>query len=269
MTPWLRALAELDRAREPAVLITVVTARGSTPREAGCKMVVTAEHVFDTIGGGALELTCITEARAMLPQSSPLLRDFPLGPALGQCCGGYVTVLFEPITTVEKNIAIFGAGHVGRALADVLSGLPISVTLIDTRPEALASPPEDARICLTRDPAGEIARLPASTIVLIMTHDHQIDFDITSAALTRSDLGGVGLIGSETKRIRFIRRLARTGLGADAIARLICPIGLPGAGGKRPKEIAISVAAWLLQAPKQSAPVTDCHSTCGRCEVAA
>ena len=250
MPAWLRALTELERAGEPAVLVTVISARGSTPREAGCKMVVTAAGQFDTIGGGKLEFTCVEAARALLANpAAPVLRAFPLGPELGQCCGGHVSVLFEPLRPADLHIALFGAGHVGRALVDVLRPLPIRVTWIDPRADALAEAPATVVARHAAHPAGEVATLPAGTLVLVMTHDHQLDFDIVAAALARTDLAGVGLIGSATKRARFAGRLARLGLPREVIARLICPIGIPGAGGKLPAEIAISVAAQILPRP--------------------
>lgn len=259
MGPWLRALTELERDGEPAVLVTVVSARGSTPREAGCKMVVTAGTQYDTIGGGNLEFTCAEIARAMLDSRAegPLLRDFPLGPELGQCCGGHVTVLFEPLRPWILHVALFGAGHVGQALVALLKGLRVRVTWIDTRADLIARAPAarapaagaSANIQMrhTNDPAREVAELPAGTLVLVMTHAHQMDFDVVAAALPRGDLAGVGLIGSDTKRVRFVRRLARLGLSPEAIGQLICPIGITGISGKLPAEIAISVAAQILR----------------------
>jgi xanthine dehydrogenase accessory factor len=245
---WLAALAELERVGEASVLVTVVTARGSTPREAGCKMVVTPDTQFDTIGGGNLEFTCVEAARELLDGAAgPVLRDFPLGPELGQCCGGHVSVLFEPLRPSLLHVALFGAGHVGRALVGLLAGLRLRVTWIDPRADALAGAPAGIVVHHTADPAHEVALLTANSLVLVMTHDHQIDFEIIAAALRRTDFAGVGLIGSETKRARFASRLARLGLASDTIDRLICPIGIPGAGGKLPAEIAISVAAQILQ----------------------
>jgi xanthine dehydrogenase accessory factor len=248
MPAWLQALTELQRNGAPAVLVTVVTARGSTPREAGCKMVVTANAQYDTIGGGNLEFTCVAAARNLLHGgAAPVLREFPLGPELGQCCGGHVSVLFEPLRPASAHIALFGAGHVGRALVDVLRPLPLRISWFDTRTNALADAPPYVQARHTHDPAREVAALPAGTLVLVMTHDHQIDFDVIAAALPRTDFAAVGLIGSATKRARFAGRLRRLGLAPEAIARLICPIGIPGAGGKLPAEIAISVAAQILQ----------------------
>lgn len=249
MQTWLDALTELDRAGEPSVLVTVLAARGSTPREAGCKMVVTRDALFGTIGGGNLEFACIDTARDMLDGTGgPMLREFPLGPALGQCCGGHVSVLFEPVRPVRLHVALFGAGHVGRALVRLLGDLPLRVTWIDSRPDAfLAGCPSNVASVVAADPAAQIERLPAGVLVLVMTHDHQIDFGIVAAALARDDLAAVGLIGSATKRARFLRRLALRGLDKTAIGRLICPIGVPGIGGKLPAEIAIAVAAQILQ----------------------
>ena len=266
MIGWLDALNETTRAGEPSVLITVVEARGSTPREAGSKMLVTRTGQFDTIGGGNLEHVCIAAAReALAGTSGPALRAFPLGPALGQCCGGHATVLFEPMRPPEPHVAIFGAGHVGLALASILSGLPMRTTLIDSRQETLTGAPDGVRVLASSDPAGEVAALPQGSFVLIMTHDHSLDFDIVAGALARSDLAFVGLIGSATKRARFISRLHRLGLPAARIARLTCPIGLPGTGGKRPAEIAVSVAAQLLQLQSAAPSARQAEMPAERC----
>lgn len=260
MQTWLDALTALDRAGEASVLVTVFSARGSTPREAGCKMVVTRDALFGTIGGGNLEFACVDAARDMLDGgNAPVVRDFPLGPALGQCCGGHVSVLFEPMRPARLHVALFGAGHVGRALVRLLGDLPLRVTWIDSRPDAfpLGSPGNVASV-FAADPAAQVALLPAGTLVLVMTHDHQIDFSIVAAALARDDFAGVGLIGSATKRARFVRRLGLQRLEAAAIGRLICPIGIPGIGGKLPAEIAIAVAAQILQlAPAETSSEED------------
>lgn len=251
MQPWLDALTTLERDGEPSVLVTVTAARGSTPREAGCKMVVTRDTLSGTIGGGNLEFQCVADARRLLldnPGAAPMMRDFPLGPGLGQCCGGHVSVLFEPMRPAGGHVALFGAGHVGQALVRLLGELPGRVTWIDSRPEAFPDDrPANVRCRLVEMPDREVAALPAGTLVLVMTHDHQIDFEIIAAALKRDDFAGIGLIGSATKRARFVSRLTRLGLGPDAIDRLICPIGLPGIDSKQPAVIAVSVTAQILQ----------------------
>ena len=247
MAAWLDALAVAERDNQPAVLVTVLAVKGSTPREAGAKMVVSADGLAGTIGGGNLEYQCEAAARDLLASGAegPSTRDFPLGPSLGQCCGGHVTVLFEVVRPPKLQIALFGAGHVGKALVRLLMDLPCRVQWIDARPEALpATLPPNVTPVRTAQPAQAIAGLPPGSVVLVMTHDHQLDFDIVAAALQRPDLAAVGLIGSDTKRARFLGRLARQGIPAD---RLICPIGLPGIEGKEPAVVALSVAAQVLQ----------------------
>lgn len=264
MAAWLAALHGLEQAGTPAVLVTLLAVRGSTPREAGCKMVVTEAASVGTIGGGNLEFQCIARARAILHDGGgePLVQDFPLGPALGQCCGGHARVLFEAVRPPSWRIALFGAGHVGRALVTLLGTMACRVTWIDPRAEAFpAALPAHVARCVAADPARVAADLPAGTHVLVMTHDHALDCDIVAAALPRPELPFVGLIGSETKRARFVGRLARRGLPPEAIRRLACPIGVPGAGGKAPAEIAIAVAAQLLQIRDAMAPVAPSPST--------
>jgi xanthine dehydrogenase accessory factor len=252
---WLETLRRLEAEGTPSVLVTLVSARGSTPREAGCKMVVTADGLHGTIGGGNLEFQSVRAARALLvaDPGTPVVRDFPLGPALGQCCGGHATVLFETIRPVRWRVALFGAGHVGRELVRLLERLPCRISWIDSRPDAFPPDlPANVTVVTPAHPAQEIAGFAPGTMVLVMTHDHQLDYEIVSAALNQADLGFIGLIGSETKRARFASRLARAGMGAEAIGRLVCPIGIAGAGGKLPAEIAIAVVAQMLQMRDES-----------------
>jgi xanthine dehydrogenase accessory factor len=250
MAAWLEVLRALEQEGTPAVLLTLLAVRGSTPREAGCKMVVTETDAHGTIGGGNFEFHSIALARSLLASgaAAPLVREFPLGPELGQCCGGHASVLLERIRPTSMQVALFGAGHVGRALVQLLGTLDCRVLWIDSRAEAFPEHlPANVTKLLDAAPVARVAGLPAGSFVLVMTHDHALDYDIVAAALPRSELPYVGLIGSETKRARFVSRLRRAGLSADAIRRLVCPIGVEGAGGKAPAEIAIAVAAQLLQ----------------------
>jgi xanthine dehydrogenase accessory factor len=260
MALWLDALAAAERENQPAVLVTVLETRGSTPRDPGAKMVVSADGLFGTIGGGNLEYRCEAAARSLLAEGAdgPSCREFPLGPELGQCCGGHVTVLFEVLRPLRLHVALFGAGHVGKALVKLLADLPCRVSWFDSRPEALpANLPRNVTPIRSAEPARSVGALPAGCLVMVMTHDHKLDFDIVSAALQRSDCIAVGLIGSETKRARFAGRLARAGIARSAIERLICPIGLSDIEGKEPAVVAISVAAQILQlAPRRGSWAT-------------
>lgn len=340
MRSWLAAIRDSVVKSGAIVRVVVVRADGSTPREAGAAMQVSADGLEGTIGGGTLELECIAAARVMLakhsrdePEAKPgwvrEIRDYPLGPSLGQCCGGVAKVLFELFTRAElisldesglrekearlvlrpvesgvpsrllahrkegyadlplsvlkvsrdmlsgarpasaafipgmkgagawfvepiscelMPLYLYGAGHVGRALVRVLEGLPFAVTWIDTSEDRF---PAEVEPCMThvaaRDPAGVAAQAPEGAFHLVMTYSHPLDLAICHAVLKRGHFGFLGLIGSETKRARFIKRLRELGHGQAAIDRLICPIGITGLPGKAPAIIAVSTAAQLLQ----------------------
>lgn len=335
MSDWIDGLKEIRAAGGLGVLVTVLNAKGSTPRDSGTKMLVDAKAIFGTVGGGTLEYRASEIAREMLAETPapPRIEHFPLGPSLGQCCGGatdlmFETVgaetdtkwieatiaaraagtpsvlvtavasaggkllvsarkkagglaggndaaavskaramvkagettpaetggdgaarfLFEPILPPDFQIVLFGAGHVGRALVAVLAGLPCRVTWIDSREDQLPeSPPANVTVELTDAPEYEVDEAPAGSYFLVMTHSHGLDFRIGERILRRGDFRYFGLIGSDSKRERFVRNLRRKGMGEEEIGRLTSPIGDIGIPGKRPGEIAVAVAAELLQ----------------------
>lgn len=246
---WTEAAAALSRRGEAYVLITVLGVMGSAPRDSGTKMLVSAGLTVDTIGGGHLEYTAINRARELLlvGDNTQHLEEFPLGAKLGQCCGGRVTLLYECFASTATQVALFGAGHVGRALVEILAHLPLRVRWIDSRLEQF---PETIPTGITRvvaaHPEDEVADLPPGTFVLVMTHQHPLDYAITEAVLRRGDAGFLGVIGSETKARRFRLRLERRGLSREAVATLHSPIGLEGVPGKRPMEVAVSIAAQVI-----------------------
>ncbi len=262
MSGWLNALTDLEQRGIPAVLVTVAAVDGSAPREAGTKMVVTPETSIGSIGGGTLEFRAIEIARHMLGgKQGPSLRKFPLGPALGQCCGGHVTLLFEPQRPDLFNVALFGAGHVGRALVQVLSALPCRIRWFDPRADQFPDHvPPGVSVEITNAPEREIAGLEDGSWLLIMTHNHALDLGIAAKALQENRFAYVGLIGSETKRARFEKRFRELGIPEQQIVKLTCPIGIDGVSGKHPGEIAIATAAQLLrlrEAAKQGLRVVD------------
>lgn len=336
----------------PMVLVSVAAIAGSTPREAGAFMLISQTQIAGTIGGGNLEHQVTEQARRMLRDDAvPNARvvRYPLGPGLGQCCGGSVSVAFHAVDAARKAVLsaalqslengecrpdgvmssvwvlmplsdgdekamapngqlgrefvldrtafdgampdvivtpdqtaqaleqhfglerggvlkadghmmlalrmdrgatplwIFGAGHVGQAIVRAASPLPFAITWVDSRAEFIDSVQlPGVRTIHSPDPREEVGDIPPGAMVLILTHSHTEDFDICKAALMRRDLGFVGMIGSETKRSRFIRRLRDRGLGEGEIARMTCPIGMPGVTGKHPAVIAASVATQLL-----------------------
>lgn len=305
-TQWLDDL-RLALKAGPAALITVLATEGSAPRGAGTRMVVTQGALFGTIGGGTLELKAIAQARAALdlPLGAWRVQDYPLGPLLGQCCGGRVRLLVEHVDPAQcgwldkaeegqilvstlcdgfvrrdlgvqgvpatlsargerpglgaviaqwvgerrRPVWLFGAGHVGQAIARHARGLPFDLAWFDTRPEQAGLD----GVTLLEDAAIEecLAEAPDDAAILILTHDHALDYRLARAALGREATGRaplafVGLIGSATKRARFLSRLGADGIDDAARARMTCPIGIPGVPGKEPDVIAIATLAQLL-----------------------
>ena len=264
MTVW-RRLEEIVAEHGAAALVTVHATRGSVPRGVGARMVVRPDGAFHgTIGGGELEWQALAAAREAIAagHGAAQVVEKVLGPDLGQCCGGRVTLLietFEPrdagrlaaLAAAERQesrtpLLLFGAGHVGRALVLALAPLPFAVRWIDRREDAF--PPHIPAITMpitTNSEIAEIARAPADAFLLVMTHSHSLDLAITAEALRRR-FSFVGLIGSETKRARFERRFREIGIAEERIRALACPIGVPGIRGKEPAVIAASAAAQLL-----------------------
>ena len=302
MNDWPAMLRTLAAAA-PVAMVSVLATEGSAPRGAGTRMLVTAAAQRGTIGGGRLEYRAVEQARAILahPAGTWRVQDYPLGPLLGQCCGGRVRLLIEHVDAaalgwienladgrrlatalgvagvarqVSEDIApltlsargalpgpgarwdevigrrhrpvyLFGAGHVGQAIVQQAKALPLRLAWFDTR-EAFAGidgvthvPEEDLVRC--------IDEAPDDAAVVILTHDHALDYALVLAALRRPPVAFVGVIGSATKRARFLAKLARDGVDEAARARLTCPIGVEGIMGKEPAVIAIATLAQLLQ----------------------
>ncbi|MEP6941939.1 MAG: xanthine dehydrogenase accessory protein XdhC [Betaproteobacteria bacterium] len=333
MKSWIDSLLTVLAAEGEAMLVTVAATRGSAPREAATRMIVTPGALHGTIGGGHLEFEAVRIAREAMRECTvgAWLVRFPLAASLGQCCGGVATLMFQrvgardawpnalrqaidedgeaaiavaigsntpcvvaraarcadagshsraqsalrdafssthPATRlVDENdcswyiermarpdfhIVVFGNGHVGRALVQVLSTLPCDVTWVDAREHDFpASVPGNASIVASDTPEDAIDDASTGSHFLVMTHSHTLDFDLTSRILARGDFRYLGLIGSASKRAQFERRLRARGFGADALKRMTCPIGsgatFPAIRSKEPGAIAIAVAAEILQ----------------------
>ena len=260
LAPDLQRLLDEDK---PVILVAVAEARGSTPREAGVGMMVTADEIFGTVGGGRLEWEAMQRARAMIESGERASElDLPLGPAVGQCCGGHVLLhltradrdALEALTAAEAaaaeaapRVLLFGAGHVGQALVRALSLLPLRIDWNDGRPDPFPAGLDDRVATSDEAPTEVLRRAPGDAAVLIMTHSHALDYAITEAALGRTDLAYVGLIGSQTKRRRFERWFAARGGDPRALDRLVCPIGAGLVADKRPEVIAALVVTEVLE----------------------
>jgi xanthine dehydrogenase accessory protein XdhC len=263
-----RLAPELERLLTAGVLVVLVEvaeAKGSTPREAGAAMLVTPERSFGTIGGGRLEWEGTARARTLLTAGErEAWADLPLGPAVGQCCGGRVRLRLRRAGGAElaeleareyaavaaiPTVLLFGAGHVGRALARALAPLPVRVRWIDGRPDEFpAEPPPGVEILVTDRPLEVIAAAPAGSAAFVLTHSHSLDFTLCGAVLERGDFAYLGLIGSRTKRARFERGFRELPIPADRVAAMACPIGGDRLRDKRPAVIAALAAAELLLA---------------------
>lgn len=267
MNGSLRAQAERwQHDAHAAVMVEVIDCAGSVPRGIGTRMLIDAHSELGTIGGGRLEHEAIAIARSMLVDGprAPMHRHFALGPALGQCCGGSVDLSFAwlddavlaawPERVPLFHLQIYGAGHVGRAIATLLATLDVDVEWIDQREDAFPAAtalgsawPQHIRFVCDDAVEHEVRKAPPQAKYLVLTHNHDLDQRITEAILRRGDFRYLGLIGSKTKRAKFARRFEMHGIAAATIARMNCPIGIEGITGKAPEQIAVAVVAQLLR----------------------
>jgi xanthine dehydrogenase accessory factor len=269
MSGLAAVLRDLLARAESAVVVSVAEVKGSAPREAGTHMIVTAKASHGTIGGGTLEWEAILQARAMLDGGEDIATmKLPLGPELGQCCGGFVSLrlqradaaLGEELAALEERereklplVLLFGAGHVGKALARALAPLPLRVRWVDGRDDAFPDPAiEGPEVVVSGRLLEEVEAAPAGAAYLVLTHSHALDSMLCAAALQRGDFAYLGLIGSRTKRRQFERAFRDLGIADERIARLVCPIGGGRIRDKRPAVIAALVAAELLEALAQA-----------------
>ena len=300
MTSWQDIQADqAAHSNARALLVTILTAKGSTPRELGAKMLVYPDRIYGSIGGGRLEERATQRCRDLLmtAETQEELLSLPLGPELAQCCGGYVDLLISETPNIQEcetvatlwdgksasfefgdgkiksadrsenstgiilktpfhlydfTLALYGAGHVGKAIIKAISSLNCHIDWVDNRanefPDHL---PANVTKHLCRDPKTVVSDVPADSFHLVLTHDHQLDLEIVAEILRTDSACFIGLIGSKTKWARFQKQLTQMGFTKEQIATITCPIGLPELGGKKPAEIAISVAADILQRSQQ------------------
>lgn len=259
----LTALQWLARHHR-AVLVQQVDVRGSSPREAGARMLVDEHACLGTIGGGHLEFKAIEIARDMLRRAElhEHVQQFALGPSLGQCCGGSVTLRWSALDQAAIDawpepeplfhLQLHGAGHVGQAIARLLATLDVRVDWIDEReapfPASLGGLDWPLHIARRSSPhpQDDVRDAPPGSRYLVLTHSHDLDFRICEAVLQRGDFAYLGLIGSKSKRERFVRRFEVRGIEPGVLARLRCPIGIEGISGKQPEVIAVGVVAQLM-----------------------
>ncbi len=248
--PWYLAIADCKEEGTSFALVTVLGASGSTPRDPGSKMVITEQLTFDTIGGGQLEYLVTQQARELLKKNDTevVIRAFPLAADAAQCCGGQVSVMIETFAACQWQIVVFGAGHVAQQLIPILARMPCQVHWFDKRLDFLNLPIEanvKARL-IPEDVHWLVDDLPTDSDVLILTHDHGLDYELTKACLERNVFSLVGTIGSDTKSSRFEQRLRKDNVSDLALENFVCPIGITDVKSKLPIEIAVSICAQLI-----------------------
>lgn len=252
----------LDQHHE-TVLLEVTEAKGSTPREAGAWMVVSPHAEIGTIGGGQLEFLSIARAReAIASGEAAAALDIPLGPEIGQCCGGRVAIGMRAVDddvarslrakaeaeyAARTHVYVFGAGHVGNALGHALSLLPFRTLLVDNRAAEIARVPPGIEAKHVPVQEALVREAPPASCFVVLTHDHDLDFLIASEALLRDDALYVGMIGSKTKRATFKSWLLDMGHDTALLDRLTMPIGGVDVQDKRPEVIAALTAAEILR----------------------
>ena len=247
---WHQAIEYCHEQGINYAMVTILGCTGSTPRDQSSKMVVTALDSFDSIGGGHLEHKCIEKSQELLQQnckSDPQVFHFPLGASLGQCCGGSATVLIELIQCEQMHVAVFGAGHVAQALMPILQGLPYKLTWIDQREYLFAHHDSTINIVVDEQPQDVVQDLISPHAILVLTHNHQLDFEICKQVLQHHPDSFLGVIGSQTKANRFRQRLAKQDFTQTQIEQMTCPVGLKQVTGKLPMEVAISISAQLIE----------------------
>ncbi|MEE9320894.1 MAG: XdhC family protein [Granulosicoccus sp.] len=287
---WLDALARQARAGHACVLVTILSVEGSAPRGVGTRMVVSADSQADTIGGGALEYAAIVHAHELLGARATAYTDqsvastmqavsdeypasysraltasitqktFTLGKDLVQCCGGRVTLQFDLMPAVEFRIEVFGAGHIGQELVRLLTRIPCRATFHDQRDDWLQQLPlgnsEFGSIQVNKsgiNPGLAVETAPVSTHYVVMTHSHELDFELVEAILARGDARYCGLVASASKAARFRSQLSRKGLTRAELSRLTAPMGAGINTGNTPMEIAIAIASDLLTCQAEAA----------------
>ena len=251
MLDWIETLNDFKKKKEPVALVTVTKCLGSTPCVVSSRMIVTKQKkIYGTIGGGKLEFLAIDESIIAINENRIIETTYILGPEFEQCCGGKVELIIEPMNQ-SPELFLFGAGHIGVEICQLLKDTPFKVNLIDSRKDWLSNLDLENNIKSFDVDINNFKTFKDAVnwghncYILIMTHDHTIDFDIIAMAL-QNDTKFLGLIGSKTKRVRFHNMLVNELSINEGMANVVCPIGLD-IGGNSPKEIAISVVAQLLQ----------------------
>ena len=259
----LKKIIDAKEITEKIIKAKIILAEGSVPRNIGTFMLVSKNYLFGTIGGGQLEhqITNISKKNLNKKNFKKEIINIPLGPSIGQCCGGYVQIKLELYmsgnealksetnkSTLLNDLYIFGAGHVGQQLSSRIINLDFNVNLIDSRESYLnLQTNNNVNKILAKNPWLLVKNLPIKSYFIILTHSHDHDFKIINEILRLKEFQFLGLIGSNTKFQRFKNRLIKLGHKNQILNKIECPIGLKSISSKKPAEIAISIIGRILE----------------------
>ncbi len=261
--PILEEIIRMKTAGEPGTLVTIVESAGSSPRKAGAKMLVRPNgETLGTIGGGRIEAEVIASAsRSAVGSNRPLTLTFDLTEEYGHVCGGRLVLYLEPLLS-QPHLIIFGAGHVGRAIAAAARGAGYRGTLVDPRISAQELPEADETLILPPDQALDRLAPGKHCAVAVCTSDHESDFAVVRCAL-QTPASYIGMLGSRRKHAVLMKQLSEEGVCKEQRARIISPMGLD-IGAETPAEIAISIVAQLIAHRRQNDPACTSDSSCRR-----
>lgn len=239
----------LELENSSYAVVTLIKIDAHVPQEVGAKMIVTAKGLHaGTIGGGKLEAKAIELAQAQLTHSTGQLHKIDLNKDLGMVCGGVATLFIESSQHKSWNIAIYGAGHVGQALVNLLKTFACQLYWVDSRQEWLDKQPDHGRLkkILSTNLSTVPPTLPEGSYHIIATPGHAFDLDVLRSVLKLKDVPYIGVIGSKVKARTIRATLLKDGFTAEDTERFHCPMGLP-IGNNTPAEIAVSIAAQILE----------------------
>ncbi len=246
-----RILAEFTNEGKAAALCTIVATKGSTPRKSGSKMIVRADgKTFGSVGGGKLELQVIEDALNAIETGEPMFKDYSAGEENDMHCYGECQVFIDPLAN-NFPLIIFGAGHVGQALARIAVNYGFRVSLVDPRDTIFDQLKIEGVLGIKDEYVEAVNKIDFTdkTFIVVCTPSHAFDEEVTMACAAKPH-AYLGMIGSR-KKVQLAKELfQKNGLDQQAIEEIDMPIGIP-INCETPEEIAISILARIIDIKNQ------------------
>ncbi len=257
---YLKKLSKNISFNKKIVKAKIIEVKGSSPNNLDDIILISTDTIFGTIGGGNLEYLVIDAARKLIDNNiANKVMSIPLGPGIGQCCGGYVQVKLSLhsnskdalknenfVNNVKPNLYVFGSGHIGQALISKLENINFNTFIIDSREDYLRMTNiKNVNYLLSKKPWEIVSKLEDNSYFIVLTHSHDYDLKILNEILKKNNIF-VGLIGSLTKKKRFYKRLIDNGYNKSIVEKIECPIGIDIGNSKDPNEIAFSIITRII-----------------------